>query len=101
MNTSPAKSYINEYTAKKRGLESLGAKSIRGHACHGWKGTDNGMISETWVEDGSGVLVESKTEMGGGHSLMALTEIEKNQPDPGLFEVPSDYSIQNSSTASN
>lgn len=94
MNASPAQTYINEYTAKERGLESLGAKQIRGHACHGWKSVDKGMISESWVEDGSGILVESKTALPGGDSLMQLSKIEKTRPDASLFEIPPGFSMQ-------
>jgi hypothetical protein len=52
-------------------------------------------VHETWMIDDLKVPVQTKmTDPRNGTTTMALTNINRNQPDASLFAVPSDYTVK-------
>jgi hypothetical protein len=39
-------------------------------------------------------LLTKRTDPRSGESTMRVTNIQRSEPDPSLFEVPSDYTIK-------
>lgn len=87
--------------------ESLGAKSIEGVPVTGTKTTDTipaGAIGndkdlvitrETWYSsDLKLVLQSTQTDPRFGETTYSLTNIQRNEPDPSLFQVPAGYSVE-------
>lgn len=62
----------------------LGAKSINGHPCHGWKGELGG---EVWLDDDYGCFVEARS----GDTTSTMTQFSTQAPDPSLFQPPQGY----------
>jgi hypothetical protein len=88
-------------------VEDLGHRIIEGFDALGWRVTAQTpvpssnpkstfqRIRETWCsEDLDAVLLDviSGTESGPKEEI-ALTEIERIEPDPSLFQIPPDYTI--------
>jgi hypothetical protein len=87
--------------------ETLAAQSINGMLASGSRVTRTipvGQIGntqaiqtvhETWMVDDLKVPVQIKmTDPRSGTTTMALTNINRSQPDATLFTVPSDYTVQ-------
>jgi hypothetical protein len=87
--------------------ESLGAKTIEGIPVTGTKTTDTipaGTIGndkdlvigrETWYSpDLKLVLQSTQTDPRFGETTYSLTNIQRNEPDPSLFQVPAGYTIE-------
>ena len=52
-------------------------------------------VRETWMADDLKVPVMTKvTDPRFGTTTMELTNINRSQPDPSLFQVPSDYTVK-------
>lgn len=92
---------VDEHNAK---TESLGTKSIEGISVTGSKTTDTipaGTIGndkdlvitrETWYSSDLKLVLEStQTDPRFGETTYSLTNIQRNEPDPGLFQVPAGY----------
>jgi len=86
--------------------EDLGAQVIDGVSCTGTRETRTiaaGAIgneqpieitSETWTSPELKTLVLSKhNDPRFGQTVYQLTDIKRSEPDPALFQVPSDYKI--------
>jgi hypothetical protein len=86
--------------------ESLGTKTIEGLLVEGNKtimtipegeqGNDRPIttITESWTSSDLQETIESVTsDPRSGEFTMRLTNIDRNNPDPALFQVPSDYEI--------
>lgn len=84
--------------------ETLGAKSIDGIPVTGTKNTNTipaGTIGndkdlvitrETWYSpDLKLVLQSTQTDPRFGETTYSLTNIQRNEPDPGMFQVPAGY----------
>jgi hypothetical protein len=81
--------------------EALGMRTIEGVLATGTKISrtmaDAGSqvivsITESWFSRDLQMIVLTETDDGeGGHSTMKLVDIVRADPDPHLFEVPSDY----------
>jgi len=67
----------------KSGAESLGARTINGHKCHGWRASG----TEVWFDDDYGCHV---TATAGGITS-TLTEFSGTAPDPSVFQPPPGY----------
>jgi hypothetical protein len=63
--------------------ESLGAKNIYGHNCHGWRKSG----TTIWFDDDYGCPVE--TSAGGVSS--SLSAFSTQAPDPSVFSPPAGY----------
>jgi hypothetical protein len=62
----------------------------------GTQGNDRpfNIVSETWTSPDLKLTVLSKTDdPRNGESVMKLTNISRNEPDPTLFQPPADYQI--------
>ena len=86
--------------------ESLGSKTIDGLLVEGTRitrvipegeeGNDRPIttVSEQWFSPELKQVVESThSDPRSGESIMRLTNVDRNNPDPSLFEVPGDYEI--------
>lgn len=86
--------------------ESLGTKTIDGLAVNGTRFTitipagDQGndrpisTVTETWTSPELREMIEStSSDPRSGESITRLNNIDRNNPDPGLFQVPADYEI--------
>ena len=86
--------------------ESLGAQNIEGLATEGTLTTTTvplGVVgnkkaftttSENWISPELKIVVLARTsDMRYGETTVTLTNISQNEPDPSLFQVPTDYSI--------
>jgi hypothetical protein len=88
-------------------IEDLGHRSIEGFDAQGWRITTLVQmpntsppaklqrIRELWCSEELGaVLLESASgSLDGPKQEAALTKIERIEPDPKLFEIPSDYTV--------
>lgn len=88
-------------------IEDLGHRSIEGLDAQGWRITTSVQIPnssppakmqrirELWCSEELGaVLLESISgSLDGPKTEEALTKIERTEPDPALFEIPSDYTV--------
>ena len=87
--------------------ETLAAQSIHGLVASGTRVTRTipaGAISnsqsiesvrETWMSDDLKVPLMTKvTDPRMGTTTMELTNVNRSQPDPSLFQVPSDYTVK-------
>jgi hypothetical protein len=53
------------------------------------------VVSEQWFSDELQVLVMTKhSDPRSGETIYRLTNILRAEPDPSLFTVPADYTIQ-------
>ena len=87
--------------------EDLGAKTINGLAVTGTRTTitipagqaGNSQpivgVYETWISTALKVpVLETSTNPERGNSTRQLTVTSQSEPDPALFQIPSDYSVQ-------
>jgi hypothetical protein len=52
-------------------------------------------VRETWIADDLKVPLMTKvTDPRMGTMSMELTNINRSQPDPSLFQVPADYTVK-------
>lgn len=104
------------YSMEKQGattanVESLGAKTIEGVMVEGKRttetvptgqmGNDRPMVyvNETWTSPELGVIVMSRNvDPILGETTYTLTGIQRSEPDPSLFTVPSDYKREENGT---
>lgn len=88
-------------------IESLGTQVIEGLLCDGNRitnttpagavGNDRDIVSvsETWISQELHIQVLSKaTDPRRGEFTTKLTEVSRAEPDPALFVVPADYTIE-------
>ena len=51
--------------------------------------------TETWFSPELGTMMETKTDdPQSGTSRMRLVSVERNEPDPALFQIPAGYTVQ-------
>lgn len=89
--------HVNATTAKENGYTDLGAKNVNGHNCHGWKVPAKKPAtgdSSVWVDDGTGLLVESVVTMPNGEGKLSLLDLKMDKPDADKFVVPAGYTKQ-------
>ena len=101
---APAKNAneANDVAKTDLGMETIEGVSAQGtRITHtipaGQVGNDQPLVitTETWMSPDLKVLVMSKTsDPRMGETIYRLTNILRAEPDPALFEVPSDYTIQ-------
>lgn len=91
-------------------IEDLGHRDIEGYDAIGWRVTTHTRvpnsspaatmqrITETWCsEELKAVLLEVLTgSENGPKEEVALTQIQRIEPNPSLFEIPSDYTVSES-----
>jgi hypothetical protein len=92
-------------------VEDLGDQTIEGVEAHGERMTlpmlgatvseesPNGdSTSERWCSDSLSALVLTITgnTKTGVKSTLAMQKIERTEPDPALFQIPSDYAVTES-----
>jgi hypothetical protein len=88
-------------------IEDLGMKTINGVEAHGKRttrvipagreGNDQPITvtSERWMaEDLKLVVMSVNDDPRTGTSTMELTDLEKSEPDPALFQVPEGYAVK-------
>ena len=86
--------------------ESLGAKTIDGIPATGTKTTttipagtigndkDLAITRETWYSSDLKLVIQStQTDPRFGETTFSLTNIQRSEPDPALFQVPAGYTI--------
>jgi hypothetical protein len=87
-------------------IEELGHRSIEGYDAVGWRTTATTpvpnssppatmqRVSDIWCsEDLHAVLLQVVGAPDGPKEEIALTKIERTEPDPALFQIPSDYTV--------
>jgi len=87
--------------------EDLGTMEIEGFSTHGTKhirtipagkiGNEQPItnVDEVWVSPVLKiVLLEKHDDPQSGQRIMKLTNIQTNEPDPSLFQIPSDYTVK-------
>jgi hypothetical protein len=97
---------LNPQATSKMAIEELGHRSIEGYDTVGWRTTTTNpvpnstppattqRISDMWCsEELHAVLLEVVGAPGGPKEEIALTKIERTEPDPALFQIPSDYTV--------
>lgn len=62
---------------------SLGARTINGHQCHGWRMAE----TEIWFDDDYHCPVTTTV----GNQTVTLTDFSPNPPDPSVFQPPAGY----------
>ena len=93
--------------AREDKTESLGAKSIEGIPVTGTKttntiptgtiGNDKDLLitRETWYSSDLKLVVQStQIDPRFGETTYSLTNIQRGEPDPSLFQVPAGYTIE-------
>jgi hypothetical protein len=92
-------------------LEDLGYKEIEGLRAHGFKNTRPAIepdgkqrgnplvVRETWVSDDLAVVLLMILRVNKSESTTRFTDIKREEPDPLLFKVPSDYAIKDSANS--
>ena len=86
--------------------ESLGSKTIDGVVVDGTKmtatipegaqGNDRPIstVTETWMSPELKEVIESISgDPRNGEFITQLTQIDRNNPDPSLFQIPADYQV--------
>lgn len=86
--------------------ESLGTKTIDGVLVEGTRSTHTtpegaqgndrpiSTVIETWYSSELREMIEStSSDPRSGENITRLTNIDRNNPDPSLFQVPDDYEI--------
>jgi hypothetical protein len=87
--------------------EHLGTQSIEGVLAEGVRitmvfpvgsqGNDRPiqMVRESWVSNELGLtLLEKRSDPRFGDSVTRVTSLDRSEPDPALFQVPPDYTLQ-------
>ena len=95
----------------KTKTEKLDPQVIEGLLCNGMRmtmtlpagaiGNDRDIVSttETWSSQELGVMVSRKSsDLRMGDVVTRLTNISRAEPNPSLFVVPADYTIQDQPT---
>jgi hypothetical protein len=103
VNSSQA---VPAFAAPDAKSESLGAKSIDGISVTGTKittaipvgaiGNDKDLVitRETWYSPDLNLVIQStQTDPRFGETTYSLTNIQRSEPDPALFQVPAEYTI--------
>lgn len=86
---------------------SLGTQTINGVTADGTRETRTipageignakpiSIVTERWYSPDLQMVVMSKrTDPMGGDSVTQLTDVQRGDPDPALFQVPSDYTVK-------
>jgi hypothetical protein len=103
VNSSQA---AQDQSAPNAKTESLGAKSIEGISATGTKttttipagtiGNDKDLVitRESWYSPDLKLMIQStQTDPRFGETTYSLTNIQRSEPDPTLFQVPAGYTI--------
>jgi hypothetical protein len=90
-----------------RTRESLGGQTINGVYAVGERvmtvypagaagnNRDFTVVQETWVARDLGLAVRSRTDdPRSGSRTQELTDLDRNEPNPSLFQIPSDYTVR-------
>lgn len=89
-----------EELQRPEGAEPLGERDIEGVAATGFatkrqvgrEGENLEVTTETWVsKDLNMTLYRKHSDPRFGDSTVEITEIDRREPDPALFDVPRDY----------
>lgn len=104
-NTAPPLPQIKSEPVKIK-TEDLGTQTMEGLLVQGTRttrtipvgeqGNDRPMVmlNERWVSDQLHITVLTKSSSPlAGEQTMRLTDIDRSDPDPSLFQVPADYTI--------
>jgi hypothetical protein len=52
-------------------------------------------VSETWVsKDLREVILSKRSDPRTGETVQQLTDIDRSEPDPTLFRIPADYTVE-------
>ena len=58
-------------------------------------GAPDTMVDEEWISNSLGVVLEQKfVSQRSGTTILTVSHLEKVEPDPALFTIPSDYTVQ-------
>lgn len=89
--------------------ESLGTRTLEGLTVEGIRQTvraplgsslgndkEIDVVVETWISSELKVaMLTKKDNSATGRDITQLTKIDRSEPDPGLFQVPANYKIEN------
>jgi hypothetical protein len=96
-------------SAVKTSVEHLGGQTIYGIYVEGTRttqvipasgghGQDVAYVEETWVSPDLKIVVLSRatsTDLRSAETTWKIVQLDQNEPDPALFEIPADYTIVN------
>ena len=108
---SPGLTYIPKEANSTRTHEDLGTRDIEGVPAKGTRETTTipaGAIgnerpivitSENWFSPDLQMRVKSvRRDPRAGETTFTVTNLKRSEPDPSLFQVPADYTVQESRT---
>lgn len=82
-------------SARRKGGEPIGERTVNGHHCHGFKfsggGASTWYVNESWFGDDTGCLVLSSTKTRMDDSSVKLLEYKAGAPDASVFAIPAGY----------
>ncbi|MBY0377938.1 MAG: hypothetical protein K2Q33_05195 [Gammaproteobacteria bacterium] len=82
-------------SALDSGFEPIGAKTVKGHPCHGFKSSGGGAstwyVSEIWYGDDTDCIVSSSTKTRMENSTTELASYKPGVPPASMFEPPVGY----------
>ena len=97
----------SEETRPKSTSEGIGTQSFDGVLAEGVRitttfpqgsvGNDRPfqVVQETWYSNELRLtLFEKRSDPRSGESIMRVTSLDRSEPDPALFQVPPDYTLQ-------
>jgi len=92
-------------TSANMSIEELGHRTIEGFDAIGWRITSHVSVAtpeatvqhihETWCSEDLGAIllsVDGRSE-DGPRLQIAMTQMERAEPDPSLFDIPPDYTV--------
>lgn len=108
-NSSPANQKVRPEPAARPIMqrETLGSKTILGVVAEGTRntrvipaeteGNDRAMtlVTEEWRSPDLGITLSiSRDDPRNGHTTQEITELDRGEPDPTLFQVPAGYTVK-------
>jgi hypothetical protein len=101
-----AEAYRKEHPALPSGNEELQPETIAGVYATGRRHTltipagregndrDIHVVEDTWTSPDLKIMMRSTTDdPRTGKTTTEVTELEQNEPDPALFQIPADYKV--------
>lgn len=100
-----AEAYRKEHPALPSGHESLPPETIQGVYATGWRHTliipagregndhDIHVVEDTWTSADQFRMRSVTDDPRMGKTTMEVTELNRNEPDPALFQIPADYKV--------
>ncbi len=87
--------WISHGTEEETGASDLGARTIDGHNCHGWKVKTDKAESEYWLAEDNGTYVEITSVLPDKNKVtLHLAECKEDKSAPAEFQIPPGYTVE-------